>query len=235
MVREYVATRRREIRVEVGQEPANAFIPQEPRAARPRVDFGDVAIRLRGELVTCALFSLRLLLGQGRAQGQCLGWAGSLLRGHVHAFNVLGGVPTGKIRYDNLKAAVASVIGFSRQPGRGRQVDRRPFPLRHRSFYCQPRNPRCAREGRRPRGRSAGSDATTSSPSRSRLPRRAQRYGRRLGRSRRRPTDPVPRPHGRGNTLPPSSHPRAPSDEPFARPAAGSPRAWTSTPRSRSG
>jgi hypothetical protein len=28
---------------------------------------------------------------------------------------VLGGVPTGKIRYDNLKAAVASVIGFSRQ------------------------------------------------------------------------------------------------------------------------
>ncbi|WP_211589068.1 hypothetical protein [Allorhizocola rhizosphaerae] len=29
MVREYVATRRREIRVEVGREPANAFIPQE--------------------------------------------------------------------------------------------------------------------------------------------------------------------------------------------------------------
>jgi hypothetical protein len=28
--------------------------------------------------------------------------------------STLGGVPTGKIRYDNLKAAVASVIGFSR-------------------------------------------------------------------------------------------------------------------------
>lgn len=38
MVREYVATRRREIRVEVGREPANAFIPQSTsRAARPRL------------------------------------------------------------------------------------------------------------------------------------------------------------------------------------------------------
>ena len=61
MVREYVATRRREIRVEVGREPANAFIPQEHLTGREaEVDFGDVAIRLRGELVTCALFSLRL-------------------------------------------------------------------------------------------------------------------------------------------------------------------------------
>ena len=49
MVREYVATRRREIRVEVGQEPANAFIPQEHLPGREaEVDFGDVAIRLRG-------------------------------------------------------------------------------------------------------------------------------------------------------------------------------------------
>jgi hypothetical protein len=61
MVREYVATRRREIRVEIGREPANAFIPQEHLPGREaEVDFGDVAIRLRGELVTCALFSLRL-------------------------------------------------------------------------------------------------------------------------------------------------------------------------------
>jgi hypothetical protein len=33
----------------------------------------------------------------------------------VHAIKVLGGVPAGKIRYDNLKAAVAQVIGISRQ------------------------------------------------------------------------------------------------------------------------
>ena len=117
MVREYVATRRREIRVEVGQEPANAFIPQEHLPGREaEVDFGDVAIRLRGELVTCALFSLRLSYS-GKAVHRVSASAGqeAFFEGHVHAFNVLGGVPTGKIRYDNLKAAVASVIGFSRQ------------------------------------------------------------------------------------------------------------------------
>ncbi|MEV4281732.1 hypothetical protein [Actinoplanes xinjiangensis] len=39
----------------------------------------------------------------------------AFLQGHVHAFTTLGGVPTGKIRYDNLRAAVAQVLGFSRQ------------------------------------------------------------------------------------------------------------------------
>jgi hypothetical protein len=31
----------------------------------------------------------------------------AFFEGHEHAFRVLGGVPFGKIRYDNLKAAVA--------------------------------------------------------------------------------------------------------------------------------
>lgn len=61
MVREYVATRRRQIRVEAGREPANTFIPQEHLPGREaEVDFGEVAIRLLGELVTCTLFSLRM-------------------------------------------------------------------------------------------------------------------------------------------------------------------------------
>ena len=52
MVREYVATRRREIRIEAGREPANTFIPQEHLPGREaEVDFGEVAVRLRGELV----------------------------------------------------------------------------------------------------------------------------------------------------------------------------------------
>jgi hypothetical protein len=38
----------------------------------------------------------------------------AFFEGHVHAFRVLGGVPTGKVRYDNLKAAVAQVLGFTR-------------------------------------------------------------------------------------------------------------------------
>jgi hypothetical protein len=38
-----------------------------------------------------------------------------LLEGHMHAFTVLGGVPIGPVRYDNLRLAVAQVVGFSRQ------------------------------------------------------------------------------------------------------------------------
>jgi transposase len=38
----------------------------------------------------------------------------AFFEGHEHAFRVLGGVSAGKIRYDNLKAAVAQVIGLSR-------------------------------------------------------------------------------------------------------------------------
>lgn len=64
MVREYVATRRREIRIEAGREPANTFIPQEHLPGREaEVDFGEVAIRLRGELITCTLEE-RLLTGR---------------------------------------------------------------------------------------------------------------------------------------------------------------------------
>ncbi|MEX1908079.1 IS21 family transposase [Janibacter sp. Y6] len=140
MVRDYVATRRREIRIEAGREPANTFIPQEHLPGREaEVDFGEVAIRLRGELVTCALFSLRLSYS-GKAVHRISSSAGqeAFFEGHAHAFNVLGGVPTGKIRYDNLKAAVASVIGFSRQRV---EADRWTAFRSHygiEAFYCQP-------------------------------------------------------------------------------------------------
>lgn len=54
MVRDYVATRRREIRIESGREPVNTFIPQTHLPGREgEVDFGEVIVRLRGELVTC--------------------------------------------------------------------------------------------------------------------------------------------------------------------------------------
>ena len=120
-------------------EPANAFILQDSPGREAEVDFGDVAIRLRGELVTCALFSLRLSYS-GKAVHRVSASAGqeAFFEGHVHAFNVLGGVPTGKIRYDNLKAAVASVIGFSRQRV---EADRWTAVRSHygiEAFYCQP-------------------------------------------------------------------------------------------------
>ncbi len=34
----------------------------------------------------------------------------AFLEGHVHALSVLGGVPTGKVRYDNLRSAVPRVL-----------------------------------------------------------------------------------------------------------------------------
>ena len=140
MVRDYVATRRREIRIEAGREPVNAFIPQTHLPGREaEVDFGEVVVRLRGELVTCALFSLRLSYS-GKAVHRISASAGqeAFFEGHAHAFRVLGGVPTGKIRYDNLKAAVASVIGFSRQRV---EADRWTAFRSHygiEAFYCQP-------------------------------------------------------------------------------------------------
>lgn len=140
MVREYVAVRRREIRIEAGREPANTFIPQEHLPGREaEVDFGEVAIRLRGELVTCTLFSLRLSYS-GKAVHRISASAGqeAFFEGHAHALLVLGGVPIGQIRYDNLKAAVASVIGFSRQRV---EADRWTAFRSHygiEAFYCQP-------------------------------------------------------------------------------------------------
>ncbi|GAA3900580.1 hypothetical protein GCM10022207_81660 [Streptomyces lannensis] len=38
----------------------------------------------------------------------------AFFEGHVHALRTLGGVPRSKVRYDNLKAAVARVLGLSR-------------------------------------------------------------------------------------------------------------------------
>ena len=140
MVREYVAIRRREIRIGAGREPADTFVPQEHLPGREaEVDFGEVAIRLRAEMITCALFSLRRSYS-GKAVHRISASAGqeAFFEGHAHAFRVLGGVPTGKIRYDNLKAAVASVIGFSRQRV---ETDRWTACRSHygiEAFYCQP-------------------------------------------------------------------------------------------------
>lgn len=140
MVRDYVATHRREIRIEAGRAPVNTFVPQTHLPGREaEVDFGEVVVRLGGELVTCTLFSLRLSYS-GKSVHRISASAGheAFFEGHAHAFRILGGVPTGKIRYDNLKAAVASVIGFSRQRV---EADRWTAFRSHygiEAFYCQP-------------------------------------------------------------------------------------------------
>ncbi|MBM2623912.1 IS21 family transposase [Actinoplanes sp. LDG1-06] len=140
VVRRYVADRKPKIRVEAGRGPVNVFFPQTHRPGEEaEVDFGEVTINLRGEPVTCMLFALRLSFS-GKAVHRIFASGGTeaFLEGHVHAFAALGGVPTGKIRYDNLRAAVAQVLGFSRQRV---ETSRWTAFRSHFSvdpFYCQP-------------------------------------------------------------------------------------------------
>jgi transposase len=140
IVRRYVAERRPQIRVEAGRGPVEAFISQTHRpGAEAEVDFGDVTIRIGGQQVTCYLFSLRLSYS-GKAVHRVFTSGGqeAFFEGHVHAFEVLGGVPFGKIRYDNLKAAVAQILGFTR----ARVETERWTAFRSHygieSFYCRP-------------------------------------------------------------------------------------------------
>ncbi len=140
VVRAYVADRKPKIRVEAGRGPVNVFFPQTHRpGAEAEVDFGEVAVNLRGELVTCMLFAFRLSFS-GKAVHKIFASGGSeaFLEGHVHAFTALGGVPTGKIRYDNLRAAVAQVLGFARQRVETARWTAFRSHFAVDPFYCQP-------------------------------------------------------------------------------------------------
>lgn len=140
MVRYYVAARKPEILVESGKAPLEAFVPQTHQPGHEaEVDFGDVTIRLAGELVTCYLFSFRLSYS-GKAVHRVFASCGqeAFFEGHVHALRTLGGVPRTKVRYDNLKAAVARVLGLSRARV---EADRWIAFKSHygiESFYCRP-------------------------------------------------------------------------------------------------
>lgn len=80
--------------------------------------------------------------------------------GHVHAFTVLGGVPAGKVRYDNLKAAVAQVLGFTRRRVEAERWTAFRSHFGIDPFYCQP-GQRGAHEKGGVEGDSSGSAATT--------------------------------------------------------------------------
>jgi transposase len=138
-VRAYVAVRRPEIRVEAGRGPVNVFVPQTHRpGVEAEVHFGEVVVRLRGQQVTCFLFAYRMSFsGKSVHRISDSGGQEAFFEGHVHAFSVLGRVPTGKVRYDNLKSAVAQVLGFTRQRVETeRWVAFRSHHLE--AFYCQP-------------------------------------------------------------------------------------------------
>jgi transposase len=140
VVRAYVAERRPRVRAEAGRGPAEVFVPQSRRPGdEAEVDFGEVVVRLAGQDVGCFLFCLRLSFsGKAVHRVSLSGGQEAFFEGHEHAFRVLGGVPAGKIRYDNLKSAVAQVIGFSRSRV---ETDRWTAFRSHwgiDAFYCQP-------------------------------------------------------------------------------------------------
>lgn len=70
--------------------------------------------------------------------------------GVLGVLGVLGRVPFGKIRYDNLKAAVAQILGFSRQRVENERWTAFRSHYGIESFYCRP-DIEGAR-GRRPQG-----------------------------------------------------------------------------------
>jgi len=139
-VRDYVRVRRAEVDVEAGRR-VEAFVPQEHLpGCEAEVDFGEVWVVLAGVKTKCHLFAFRLCFS-GRAVHRIYPTQAqeAFLEGHIAAFHTIGGIPTGQIKYDNLTAAVQSVLYGH---GRARVENDRWVLFRSHygfdSFYCQP-------------------------------------------------------------------------------------------------
>jgi len=138
-VRDYVAKRRPEIWTTAGKAVGEAFVPQtHAPGAEAEVDFADLWIDLAGVRTKCFLFTLRLSFS-GKSVHRAYSTQGqeAFLEGHQQAFEVLGGTPADKIRYDNLKSAVSRVLF-----GRNRTESARWVTFRSHhgfdAFYCHP-------------------------------------------------------------------------------------------------
>ncbi|MCO8308829.1 IS21 family transposase [Streptomyces sp. RKCA744] len=138
---DYVLARRPQIEAEVleGRRHLTGMVPQvHLPGEEAEVDFADVWVRLAGHAVKCHLFTLRLSYS-GKAVHRVYASQAqeSFMEGHVEAFNVLGGVPTRHIRYDNLKPAVNRIC-----TGRSRIESERWVSFRAHygfdAFYCVP-------------------------------------------------------------------------------------------------
>lgn len=133
-VRNLVAALRTEI--SPGQQ---VMVPQtHPVAEEAEVDFGEFQAVIGGVVMRVWMFCLRLShSGKAVHVAYANQSQESFLDGHVRAFEALGGVPVGMIRYDNLKPAVIRVA-----LGRERLENPRFVALRshygYDSFYCIP-------------------------------------------------------------------------------------------------
>jgi transposase len=125
-VSRYVTRRR----VELDLVTVEVCIPQTHQpGAEAEVDFGQFYAIIGGESVKVWMFVM-CLSHSGRAFHVAYGTQAqeAFLEGHVLAFQHFAGVP-GRVRYDNLKAAVTRQ---GARPGRGRTVRGAAEPLRVR-------------------------------------------------------------------------------------------------------
>jgi transposase len=137
-VRDYVRVARPRIWASAGRGLDEVFVPQwhEP-GAEAEVDFADLWVDVAGVRLKCYLFTLRMSYS-GKAihrvyPSQC---QEAFLDGHVAAFTALGGIPVGRIRYDNLSPAVKKICH-----GRTRIENERWTAFRSHfgfdAFYCR--------------------------------------------------------------------------------------------------
>lgn len=138
-VRAYVHVRRPVIDAEGGRVAGEVFIAQEHGPGREaEVDFAEFWVVLAGVRTKLNLFTFRLSCsGKAVHRAFATGSQESFMEGHRIAFEAVGGVPTGQVRYDNLKAAVTRIL-----MGRARAESERWVAFRSHygfsSFYCLP-------------------------------------------------------------------------------------------------
>ena len=139
-VRDYVRVRRAEIDLEAGRR-VEVFIAQDHApGVEAQVDFGEVWVVIGGVRTKCFMFVF-WLAHSGKAVHRVYPTQAqeAFLEGHLAAFETLGGVPTGHVKYDNLKGAVSQVV---HGPGRARVENERWVLFRSHygfdAFYCQP-------------------------------------------------------------------------------------------------
>ncbi|MGA5305911.1 IS21 family transposase [Nucisporomicrobium flavum] len=138
-VRDYVARRRPEIAAEAGRCRQEAFILQTHRPGEEaEVDFGELWIRLAGVPTKVFMFALRMSFS-GKAVHHVFASQGqeAFIEGHLRAFDLLGGLPTGKIRYDNLRSAVTRVVFGRTRTESDRWVQFRSH-MGFEAWYCMP-------------------------------------------------------------------------------------------------
>ncbi|MHB1065727.1 MAG: IS21 family transposase [Georgenia sp.] len=128
-----------QLRREIAGALADVKVPQtHAPAEEAEVDFGEFGAWVGGVWVRLWMFILRLShSGKAVHVAYANQAQESFLDGHVVAFEALGGVPTGMVRYDNLTPAVIRVL-----LGRDRLENPRFIAMRSTygfdSFFCIP-------------------------------------------------------------------------------------------------